>query len=203
MLYAIKKTLPIFTVEKELREKVLVSVADLAKYQLFYNESNGVEVDLAYLIASDQVKVFYTDENEWLAGYVINTSTRLRYFEPFDEGIRRAFLRDAGISNNQICEITCIKITKKLTKMNPMLRLEIYQKSIHDAIAMDKEIIIGGSIQMTVWKTFEIILPRTLYFGVIPHSGGQVLGKIVFNQREEAQALFNSYLNRVHETQVA
>jgi hypothetical protein len=177
-----------------LKSKVLSHIDDFKRFQNYYNHFHGVEVDISYLLISSLVRVFYISEDQWLAGYVINDKCPMRYFEPFTDSTKRIIFRDAGINEDQSAEITCIWIDNKLTRSDTNARLFVYRSSIQDAAKTGKEYVIGGSIILTVWRTFQIVLPHTFYFGLVPFQDRLEMGKIVYNQAQDALDRFENYL---------
>ena len=177
-----------------LKSKELRTIDEFQKFQKYYNHYQGVEVDMGYLVTASLVRVFYITEDQWLAGYVINDKSPMRYFEPFDAFNKKIILRDAGLTEIQMSEITCIWIDSKLTKMDSNARLFVYRSSVQDAANTEKEYTIGGSVIFTVWRTFQIILPNTLYFGLVPFEDKYEMGKIVYNNAQDALDRFESYL---------
>lgn len=177
-----------------LKVRELNSVHEFEEFSRKYISKNGVSVDFLYLITSTKVVVFVDEYNEWQGGFVINAETSMRYLTPFEERFKRIILRDAQLKEEDLVEITCIWINSALNKKNPYARLAIYEKAINYAAETQKKYIIGGSVIFSVWKTFEIILPHTLYFGFVPFDKGSEFGKIVYNTPEDALQRLRIYL---------
>jgi hypothetical protein len=92
-----------------------------------------------------------------------------------------------------MAEISCIMIERGLTRKNPECRLDVYYQSIYDAASCKKPYIIGGSKVFTTWKTFEIILPKCIYFGFVPFNNSLEIAKIVYNTTEDALVKLNEF----------
>ena len=181
---------------KVLQSKVIKTIPDFEKFMAYYHKTNTVSVGLDYLAACDVVRVFFYNEGEWMAGYIINSFAPMRYFEVFSIYEKGLILRDKGLKEDEMCEISTTWITLGLTRIDPNARIEVYMKSIQDAYETNKPIIIGGSKKMTVWQTFQKILTKEMYFGKIVFEGETTeIGKIVYETRENAMINFQNYLS--------
>lgn len=180
---------------KVLQSKVIKTIPDLEKFIDYYCKTDTVSVDLDYLVNCDLVRIFFYDEHEWLAGYAINSSERIRYFDIFSIYEKGLILRDKGLREIDMVEISTIWISVSLNRFDKNARIEIYLKSIKDAYETNKPIIVGGSKKMTVWQNFEKILTREMYFGkIIFEKDKTVICKIVYEKREKAMLNFLQYL---------
>jgi hypothetical protein len=180
---------------KVLQSKVIKTIPDFEKFMAYYHKTNTVSVSLDYLVACYLVRVFFYNEDEWVAGYVINSSAPMRYFEVFSNYEKGLILRDKGLKENNMVEISTTWISLGLTRIDPNARIEVYMQSIKDAYETNKPIIIGGSKKMTVWQTFQKILAKEMYFGKIVFEGQTTeIGKIVYEHREQAMLNFQKYL---------
>jgi hypothetical protein len=181
---------------KVLQSKVIKTIPDFEKFMAYYHKTNTVSVSLGYLVACYLVRVFFYNEDEWVAGYVINSSAPMRYFEVFSNYEKGLILRDKGLKENNMVEISTTWISLGLTRIDPNARIEVYMQSIKDAYETNKPIIIGGSKKMTVWQTFQKILAKEMYFGKIVFEGQTTeIGKIVYEHREQAMLNFQNYLS--------
>ena len=181
---------------KVLQSKVIKTIPEFEKFMAYYHKTNTVSVGLDYLAACDVVRVFFYNEGEWMAGYVINSSAPMRYFEVFSNYEKGLILRDKGLKESDMSEISTTWITLGLTRIDQNARIEVYLKSIQDAYETNKPIIIGGSKKMTVWQTFQQILSKEMYFGKIVFEGETTeIGKIVYESREQAMINFQKYLS--------
>lgn len=181
----------------QLHLKFLESTADLQEYALLYHRKHGVWVDIDYLKNSDAVIVFLDKCGKWQGGFVINSQIPLRYLAPFDAPTKQIILRSTQMKESELAEITCIWISTELTKQNKYARLLIYEKALEFAASSNKKYIIGGSVQYAVYKTFELILPHTLYFGYVPFGTDYQLGKIVYNTPEDALIRLQNYYQQL------
>ena len=180
---------------KVLKSKVIKTIPDFEKFIAYYCKTHTVSVGLDYLAACDIVRVFFYDEGEWMAGYAINSSVPMRYFEVFSTYEKGLILRDKGLKENNMVEISTTWISLGLTRVDPNARIEVYMQSIKDAYETNKPTIIGGSKKMTVWQTFEKILSKEMYFGKIVFEGETTeIGKIVYEHREQTMLNFQKYL---------
>jgi hypothetical protein len=168
----------------------LSSYNDLEKFQEFYNVESKTPVDMAYLLTADRVVAMISLKGEWLGGYIINAKTPLRYLSFLNEAEIRVLERDQNVSQEDMVEITCIWVKPKLRRISAEARMQVYFESVSDAITTGKSVVIGGSVMLTVWKTFERILPKTLYFGRVGFHEEVKMGKIVFNSAIGAQESF-------------
>lgn len=124
------------------------------------------------------------DVGEWIAGYCINQEANFRYLEFLNDYSKKVMLRDKGLVEDELVEITCIWMNREVLK-NEQVRLMVYFTSLEDALETNQPVIIGGSKIMAVWKNFEIPLPYELYFGLVPFSEKYEMAKIVYAKAEE------------------
>lgn len=170
-----------------IKTKILETMEEFEIFRKTYNEYETVHVEYPYLITSTLVRVFYKEgeEDKYLAGYIINANGTIRYFDLFDANAKRIILRDKGLKEELMVEIGGLFIKPELSKIDKEARLVVYYHAIEDALATGKEYIIGGSRQFVVWKTFQTVLKKDLYFGYIPFDDALEIGKIVYDTRED------------------
>lgn len=175
----------------------VIGADEYHRFIKFYNALDEVSVTEAYLNACDAIRVFYYNEDEWLAGYALNTEASPRYFEPFTEKQKKTILKDKKILESRILEITCLKIDYRLLATSERERLRIYNNLFQDIFAVTEQecyIIVGSKIP-GIWKSFQQIIPQELYFGIISFSNGEEeLCKILFEKRSKVLANYLKYL---------
>lgn len=182
---------------KVLQSKVIKTIPDFERFRAYYHKTDTVSVGLDYLASSDLVRVFFYNDDEWLGGYIINSSTSMRYFEVFSTNKKESILREKSLKEIDMVEISSIWILFGIRR-NQELRLKVYKQSIIDAYNTQKPLIIGGSKEESIWKVFQIILSKEIYYGEI------VLGeitiqnaKILYEEREKAITNFQNYEARL------
>lgn len=181
----------------ELTPLMLNTLPLIKRFARTYNSmKNTVNVELSYLLTATRVVVMVDAKGTWRGGYVVNSSTPLRYLDSFSEATKRTLRRDSGISENDMVEMACIWIISEERRLYEVERLQVYAHAVRDAVATKKTYLIGGSKILQVWKTFELILPKVLYFGFIEFQDSQELGKIVYNDAVDAEMRLRNCLAR-------
>jgi hypothetical protein len=176
-----------------LQSRDLTSQKDFEKFvEIYCNEKKGVETSIGYLKRCSLVRIYEDITGKWQGGYCINQDISLRYFEPFDETLKKRILKDKNLLENEIVEISQIWMNREVL-LDEANRMNIYLSSVKSALDTNKHIIIGGSKVASVWKSYELIMPHELFFGLVPFPTGYELGKIVYTTDEELVKTLEKY----------
>lgn len=180
-----------------LTSKLIHRVAEFEKYQAsFGNLTNGVKIPNNYLEQSI-VRVFYHESinNEWVGGYIINTSPDFRYlsFIPVDQCDQ--LLQMHHIHQGNIAEITGIWLHSK--KCSFWERIYYYLLMVRDTLSTQKEVVLGGAIVKKIQDFQMQLMSHVLYNGPVWLIDRSANIKIYYAKRSE---LVPKILNWLYKT---
>jgi hypothetical protein len=170
-------TLPLFSRDLKSQEEFEAFV------KIYCHDKKGVQTSTEYLEKCSLVRVYEDNAGVWQGGYCVNKEISLRYFEPFEATLKKRILKDKMLFEEEMVEISQIWMNREVL-LNEANRMNIYLSSMKSALETDRPIIIGGSKVASVWKSYELVMPHELYFGLVPFSTGNELGKIVYNTND-------------------
>ncbi len=170
-----------------LKYRPLISPDELAKFAQLYFRLSGNQVSPEYLSqTSAKAIVFYKKKrpDDWLGGFVINEGNEggvMRYLEIFSEDKREEMLCNLGVSENDMVEITCFFLRRKLSKIN---RIFILCISAFLACMRRKRMVLGASfLPKFSNKLGKIFVEKTIFDDTINNVSGKL--KIFYFHRKE------------------
>jgi hypothetical protein len=167
-----------------LQSKDLTTQEEFEKFIAIYcHDKKGVKTSTEYLKKCSLVRVYEDIAGVWQGGYCVNKEISLRYFEPFDTTLKKRILKDKMLFEEEMVEISQIWMNREVL-LDEANRMNIYLSSMKSALETGMPIIIGGSKVASVWKSYELVMPHELYFGLVPFPTGNELGKIVYNTND-------------------
>ncbi|MEI7584479.1 hypothetical protein [Runella sp.] len=150
-----------------LKRKKITSKGEWERFVLIFEMAcrGHKSVALSYL-ENARVTVFYHPKrpDEWIAGYVVNSSTPFRYFEVLSDTKKTNLLAQFTMLEGEISEVTCIWIDN--TKASKKERLQVYFYSMIDAFKAGKKYIFGGSTEQKVMAIQKPIMPHDFADGI-------------------------------------
>jgi hypothetical protein len=126
-----------------LKSRWLTSERDLIDFRQNFEERSGNPLSTDYMLAA-KVRGFFDQRGELIAGFIINATQPLRYFDWLSEGDREWRHGDAFRAEDFV-EITCIWTKKGRIAAISLSRAQIYLESLIFALNTGKPAILGGT----------------------------------------------------------
>ncbi len=146
------------TLWNAIRKRTLRDDTELEEFAGRFGQ-RGNPVSIEYL-RRGSTKAFYDEGGSMFAGYVVNSSTPLRYLDWIPEAQRASF--KASLQTDSVSEITCIWIARKPHRVSSEL---VYLSSVLDALRSGAEITLGGTLNRSVYGIQTQVLSRLYYSG--------------------------------------
>ncbi len=147
-----------------MRSRILATNQELDEFGGRFAE-RGNPVSLSYLRRA-QVRAFYDRKGQMFAGYAMNRSEPLRYWEWVPEAARAG--STFAVKRPDCCELTCIWISGGSTTLTTG---RIYAWAMLDALRSGAGYVVGGTLNPIVFGIQSQVLSQNLYQGPTEYFG--------------------------------
>ncbi len=151
-----------------MRTKIIHAPQDLIDFSKNFELQSGHIVCIEYLEQS-KVRAFVSASGKMIAGYVINSSSNLRYWKAIPQEKRTALLETFNFKSDDFCEVTCMWIDRSYTNLLDLAKM--YWNCMIDSIICKKKYILAGTVIEKIKKRHMLQLPHLLYEGPISLNG--------------------------------
>jgi hypothetical protein len=147
-------------------------------------------------LSKSKVRVFFEAATPkcWEAGFIINSTPEFRYFETLEESIKLAKLAEHGITEDNMCEVTCIWMNSSTLKVSQ--RMYVYFWTMIDGVLAGKDYLFGGSTEPKVIALQRQVMPRPFIDDEVEINGYRTNRSLYYTKRWEGVLIMLGFIGR-------
>jgi hypothetical protein len=170
-----------------LKSRWLTSERDLIDFRRNFEDRSGNPLSSEYMVAA-KVRGFFDRRGELIAGFIINATQPLRYFDWLPESDRE-WRRGDVFKAEDFVEITCIWTKKGRIPAISSSRAQIYLESLFFAVKTGKPSILGGTVIEKVRDQQMRVMNQPYRAGVTNFRGKECPYWLYYVRRHQALTL--------------